>query len=534
MFQISEEALEWALKHITRFYSSDFFPAPFEFEAISHQWSTVKPHLRSLDLEEYVPSTPITLLAPKPNGTFRAVHQLGPIDSLLYAALVFEVAPQVEKYRVPATAEIAYSYRIKPDVSGSFFDPEQGWDQFVAKTQKLAQAYRKGFVITCDFVDFYNQIYTHRVRNLIGEAGGRRFEHHGKVLERFLHGLNTQTSRGVPVGPASSIVLSELIMADVDKKLLNYTRNFVRWADDIRVFVTTREEAELILHDLTDFVHANHRLVFSGEKTRIVSVDKFLETHKDDAAEEQKLIGAKAEELAMKTYYEELVKDLGPYEEPEEEFDPDVYSELLEQVAKTEKFTLLSKVYAELLAEELKNPFPELTLLRRIFRNASRYRIRSILPIALSNFESLISVVRELVIYLQKVIDDDIVVKYEKALRKIVNSPRMRIPYINMWIAALLQNDAFNRIELPPDYECIRQLRDRALLARRRSDRTWIKGYKNGLDILGPWEKRAVLYAASVLSQDEAVHWLDVAAARGDILEAAVAKFVISKKKAEK
>jgi hypothetical protein len=325
MFQISENALEWALKHITKFYSSDFFPAPFEFEAISHDWSVVKTHLKELDLEQYVPSTPVTLLAPKPNGTFRVVHQLTPIDSLLYAALVFEIAADVEKFRVPASSEIAFSYRIKPSVDGSFFASEQGWDQFVARTKALSQHHRGGFVITCDFVDFYNQIYTHRIRNLIGEAGGRRLEAHGKVVEHFLHGLNTQTSRGIPVGPASSVVLSELVMADVDKKILTYTRTFVRWADDIRIFVETRDQAEKILHDLTEFVHANHRLVFSGEKTRIVPVRKFVERQAMEAVDEEKLLETKAEELAMKTYYEELMENLGPYEDPEDQFDADAF-----------------------------------------------------------------------------------------------------------------------------------------------------------------------------------------------------------------
>lgn len=534
MFQVSENALEWALKHITRFYSSDFFPAPFEFDAISHDWSAVKAYLRGLDLELYIPSTPITLLAPKPNGTFRVVHQLTPLDSLLYAGLVFEIAPDVEKFRVPASAEIAYSYRIKPSVDGSFFASEQGWDQFVARTKLLSEKHRDGFVITCDFVDFYNQIYTHRIRNLISEAGGRRLEAHAKVLEHFLHGLNTQTSRGIPVGPASSVVLSELIMADIDKKILNHTRSFVRWADDIRIFVDAKEEAERILHDLTEFVHANHRLVFSGEKTRIVSVKKFLESHATEAVDEEKLVGTKAEELALKTYYDELIENLGPYEDPEEQFDEDAFAAILEDVAKTERFALLSNVYAELLAEELRRPFPELTLLRRIFRNASRYRIRSILPTVLSNFESLVSVVREVVIYLEKVIDEKVVKKNAKAFRKIVESKRMQIPYINMWVSALLKHPAFNAIDLPEQYNSITELRDRALIARRRSDTTWIKGYKNGLDVLGPWQKRAVMYSATVLSEDELVHWLQLAAGRGDVLESAVAKFAVAMKKREK
>jgi hypothetical protein len=212
MFRVRSTSLEWALKHVMRYYSIVFFPAPFEFNAISHQWTSVKAHLRALNLDDYTPRTPITLLAPKPNGTFRVVHQLDPIGALPYTALVFEISEVVEAYRVPPTAQIACSYRIAPDVNGSFFVKDNDWETYTSRTQALCEKYPPGFVITCDFVDFYNQIYTHRIRNLIEEAGGTSFEHHGRVIEAFLMALNTETSRGIPVGPAPSIVLSELLL----------------------------------------------------------------------------------------------------------------------------------------------------------------------------------------------------------------------------------------------------------------------------------------------------------------------------------
>jgi len=321
-------------------------------------------------------------------------------------------------------------------------------------------------------------------------------------------------------------------MADIDKKILSYTRDFVRWADDLRIFFPTRDEAEKVLHELTHFVHGNHRLVFSGEKTRIVSVAHFIKSQQDEEAEEAKLIRGKAEEMALSEYYDELMENLGPYDDPEDAFDEEAYRSVLEEIAKSKRFEILSNVYAELLQNELKRTFPQLALLRRIFRNAGRYRIRSILPVALKNFDKLAPVVRELVLYLHKVIDAGVVAANECPFSDIVASPRMQIPYINMWISNLLSNEAFTDSELP-NYNSVISLRDQALIALRRSDRTWVKGYQNGLDVLGPWEKRAVIYAASVLSQDETIHWLEVAAARGDIIEAAVAKYVISKKKAQ-
>lgn len=80
-FHLNETDLEWSLKHLLRFYSSEFFPKEFEFEAIKGDWPRIKEHLIGLDIAAYVPKTPLTRLAPKANGTFRAVHQLDPLDA---------------------------------------------------------------------------------------------------------------------------------------------------------------------------------------------------------------------------------------------------------------------------------------------------------------------------------------------------------------------------------------------------------------------------------------------------------------------
>jgi hypothetical protein len=131
---------------------------------------------------------------------------LDPLDALIYTALVKRSAEVFENYRIAESEGIACSYRITPDLTGSFFGPsEDGWSRFNSRTRDLAEEYEDGAVLICDFVDFYNQIYTHRLRNVIAEAGGTALEEYAKVVEYFVHGLNDKTSRGIPVGPAASI-----------------------------------------------------------------------------------------------------------------------------------------------------------------------------------------------------------------------------------------------------------------------------------------------------------------------------------------
>ncbi|HCO96304.1 MAG TPA: hypothetical protein DIU00_20590 [Phycisphaerales bacterium] len=530
---VKENALEWSLKHLTRYYDSDFYPKSFEFEAIASNWPSVKDYVLSLDLLKYTPKSPVISLAPKPNGTYRIVHKLDPIDSLIFTALVYELHQIIEGYRIPASENIACSYRIKPDVNGSFFDrDENGWKNYKRRIKKLSRKYKDGYVITCDITDFYNQIYTHRLQNIISEAGGGEFDEQAYILHEFLLKLNTKTSRGIPVGPAASIVLAEAIMADIDKKILSYTRDFTRWVDDIIIYFKKKEDALFVFHELTKYLHSIHTLVFSGEKSRTVTVKRFLKRYfKDEEKEEEIVILRKTEELA-KEEFEKLDIDISPYgsydEETEEALEEE-YERIYNEVAENEQFKILSKAYREILKKSVDSNKLDVPLLRRILRNATKYRIRSIVPIVLKNFEFFIPVIREIIIYLNKVLSAKLIERHKKYFEIILDSSIMRFPFINMWISHLLHNKHFDAFDLPSNYEKISQIRDQALLARRRKDRVWIKGYKDGLDVLGPWDRRAILYSSDILSRDEMEHWIKLVSSKGDIVDKSICTLLLSK-----
>jgi len=529
-------SIEWALKHVTRFYSSDFFPDPFEFEAISSQWQNLRPIIQSWDLTNYTPKTPLQSLAPKPNGTFRIVHQLDPLDAIIYTALAHTLAEDIEAARIPEKEGIACSYRIAPDVNGSFFaDTRDGWDLFTKRTKHLIAQYPEGFVLLCDVVDYYNQIYSHRIANIIGELGRSDAKELGKTLEEFIEAMNTRTSRGIPVGPAASIVFAEAVMIDLDRKVLATTRDYVRWVDDFRIFFRTYSDAQQFLHQFTEYIHDNHRLVLSGEKTRIIPVEKYKASHEqDDAEREERLLAAKTQALALDEYYQELVGNAGPYSDPEDDFDEEEFDALLEEFRKNKRFEVASEAYKDLLNEECKKQYPDFVLIRRILRNAKAYRIRSILPFVLLYFERLLPFVREVCLYLQKVLTQEAAQKNCALFMKIADSPSTQLPYVNMWLAWLFSSPAFSDKCFGPLLGKAIHLRSQALIAIRARDLAWVKSRKNGLDTLGPYEKRAVLYASQILSEDERKVWLGIAKERGDLLEKTVADHLLSRLNAAK
>ncbi|NQS89594.1 hypothetical protein HQ584_07395 [Patescibacteria group bacterium] len=531
MVTVKEQHLEWALKHLLKYSHSDFFPRMFEYSAISHNWPQVRKYILSQDLNDYVPKTASHYLAYKYNRTFRIVRQLEPIDSLIYTALIREVCEVIENYRIPESENIVCSYRIKPNLDGNFFPDENCWKTFTSKSEELSEKYKSGYVLICDITDFYNQINIHNIEGLITEASKGAFKKQAKIIHEFMLNLNpARGSRGIPVGPKPSIVLSELVMASVDNYIKTFATDFVRYVDDIRIFFSTYSEAVVALHNLTDFIHSAHLLVLSGEKSKILSTKRFRkESLRDEEREANDTVLAIANEQAQEKL-DELFNDLPPYTEDidwEEEYD-----KAFKEILKDEHFKLLSDTYSKLFSKSLETKAStDFSLLRYILIRARSYRIRSIIPLVLDNFERLLPLLREIVIYLYAVVNDEVVTRYKTEFEAVLSSYYMNLPLVNLWIARLLSKKCFNVIDLPNEYTKFLTIRSKSIIALRRQDTTWVRSFRGKMNDLGSWDKRAVMYASSVLPLNEMKPWISNIGTSDDIIEQSISSFLISKKK---
>lgn len=532
MFTIKENCLEWALKHLLNYSHSDFYPKMFEYNAISHNWEKVKEYLLSLDLSLYRPKSPDINLAPKDNGNFRITHQLCPIDSIIYTALIYDICEKIESFRIPEKKRAVFSYRIKPDMDGSFFTKKSGWVDFTDRTKEHLKNYKNGVVLVTDIADFYNQIYTHRVQNLIEQAGEGELEQQSHVIEDFLLALNKDTSRGIPVGPAPSIILSELIMADIDNKIKTITNDFVRYVDDTRIFFHKKQEARCALHELTKYLYSQHRLIFASDKTRILTIPQFKEKYIIDENEEyKKIFEKKTEQFAnekVEIIFESLPQYYNDYEIDERYYEE--YEKVINEISGTEKFKILSDTYNDLFLQALNLKPIDYALIRRILRAAKKYRIRVLVPLILDNFNKVLPVLREIVIYLMHVINADCVKQYKTKFEKLFNNYYLKLPFVNLWLAHLFTNKAFNEVNVPNAFDRIISIRNKALIALRCKDVTWLKEYRDTIDVLGGWDRNAILYSSKILPCDEMRAWVNAVAVSGDIIDKSIAKYVVSEK----
>lgn len=265
--------LEFAKQHLNRFADSDFFPPLYEYDAVWKKWDEFKSQITSLNVGKLAFPTPLHLPAPKASQTFRIVHQLDPLSCVAYTALAYSVSGELEKRRIDKSQKISCSYRSIPD-AGSFFSEGTGYQDFLDQTRRLCDEYK--FILSTDISDFYNQIYSHRVENSISTFGASWAET-GKDIEKVIHSLNSQSSKGIPTGPNASIIFSEAILLDVDVLLANNGIVFCRFVDDFRIFSESIPDLMKITELLAEYLYDNHRLHLNSNKTNIMETERFLE-----------------------------------------------------------------------------------------------------------------------------------------------------------------------------------------------------------------------------------------------------------------
>ena len=379
MTLLKDDALEFARLHITKFYDSDFFPKPREFEALWLHWDEVKHELSTKNVQKLWVTPPRILPAAKPSGDFRIVHQLEPLDAIAYTSLAYEIAPAIEAARPPKEEKIACSYRLNLD-NGSFFSGGSGYSDFVEQTEHLADT--NPYVLVTDIVDFYNQIYLHRLNNAV-EYADDSLKAVGDDIERFITALNAKSSQGIPVGSAASIVMAEAVLIDVDNFLKNQGVQHTRYVDDFRIFGGSAGLLKKIQQELTMYLYNNHRLTLSGVKTYIKDAGEFVEQQLHN-------------KYALKKF--KLFKSI-------EIFNP--YTEDVEfiQLEVQDKKTLLVERATQIIEHILKLQKLDVGLARSAIRLVRQHKIKDLAELIIPNLELFAPVINDVALYLEEISD---------------------------------------------------------------------------------------------------------------------------------
>jgi hypothetical protein len=210
-------------------------------------------------------------------------RRLAIVNPVPYFRLASFIASQQRILLRKAGASRLSLLKVKPDHRGSL----RRSDSFDAiPLKRAAVRVGKHFSLSADVSRFYPSIYTHAIdwavrSNVVAKRGLRKRSGKkisvGSQLDKLVQACQNGQTRGIPIGPAVSMLLGELILTRVDEILARRRiSNGFRAVDDYELTFRDRSAAEKALTLLEDAL-AEFELELNPHKTCIAELPQELE-----------------------------------------------------------------------------------------------------------------------------------------------------------------------------------------------------------------------------------------------------------------
>ena len=266
---ITDKSIQWAVAFVARHGDSDLFPRLPEIEAAQTHCDEFTRLIQKNPLSSLSPEASRRFIVPKGELTYRQATQLGPQDSILLAAILYEYGQGIEDRRLPT--DHVFSYRFGPSAEDGLYTRENSWNRFWSTA--LAKSRQSSVILSCDISDFYNQIYHHTVENQLFESN---FPNQAvKWIINLLESTTSGVSRGVPIGPHGTHLIAESSLIPIDNSIKSRGIDFIRYVDDIVVFCDNERQARQSLATIAFILDKQQRLMLQRHKTKLMQPNEF-------------------------------------------------------------------------------------------------------------------------------------------------------------------------------------------------------------------------------------------------------------------
>ena len=208
----------------------------------------------------YNPSPVLRVEIPKESGGMR---RLG-IPCVLDRVLMQAIAKVLGNLFNPTFSDFSYGYM-----------PGRSVQQAARQAQGF---YRQGYIyqVDIDLEKFFDTVN----HDVLMERVGRKVKNKDlmKLLGRFLragvvvNGRLQPTRVGVPQGSPVSPILSNILLDDLDQELETRGHKFIRYADDLAIFVKSKRAGERVLASVSRYLEQKLKVKVNQAKSKVSHV----------------------------------------------------------------------------------------------------------------------------------------------------------------------------------------------------------------------------------------------------------------------
>ena len=228
-------------------------------DLVRQHWPTIKAKL--LD-GTYQPQPVRRVTIPKPNGGERALGIPTVLDRLIQQAIHQVLSPLFE----PTFSDHSYGFR-----------PGRNAHQAVQAAQAHVSA-GHDWVVDLDLEKFFDQVnhdlLMQRVRERVSDRRVLKLIRKYLKVGVMIDGLHSVQQQGTPQGGPLSPLLSNILLTDLDRELERRGHHFVRYADDVSIYVKSERAGHRVLDSVSDFVTRRLKLKVNDAKSAVARPSK--------------------------------------------------------------------------------------------------------------------------------------------------------------------------------------------------------------------------------------------------------------------
>lgn len=223
------------------------------------QWENIRQQLES---GSYQPRAIRRVMIDKPGGGKRKLGIPTVMDRFIQQAISQQLMHMYDR----TFSRSSYAYR-----------PGRNAHMAIQQAKRYMGS-KRNFIICIDLAQFFDRVnhdrLMHRLSLRITDKNVLRLIRRYLQAGELQHGVCIKQEEGTPQGGPLSPVLSNIVLDELDKELEKRGHKFVRYGDDIRIFMFSRKAAERVYSGITGFIEDHMKLRVNHSKSCICSPEE--------------------------------------------------------------------------------------------------------------------------------------------------------------------------------------------------------------------------------------------------------------------